>query len=216
VTTCEPGTGVRYVCLADRRESSQGQASCVERDGVHSQTIQLREDPDKGSFSYPPPASEPDGRSLFPRAFEQFQPEMPVYHMQLDFHVVAPNANGVCPRLLIGGLSSRLRPGDDPESSLLLWRTGDEPGRQHSEPAETGDDAKGGENGEYRNGSSQQDRCARTHDGRQHVLSRRQPAVSDVFAAALWSAGIASCASTGTLWQSVRTPIQFLMPEARN
>ena len=65
-------------------------------------------------------------------------------------------------------------PGDDPESSLLLWRTGDEPGRQLSEPAETGDDAKGGENGEYRSGGSQQDRCARTDDGRQHVLSRRQ------------------------------------------
>ena len=49
-------------------------------------------------------------------------------------------------------------------SSLLLWRPGDEPRGQHSEPAETGDDAKGAEHGEYRNGRSQQDWCARTHD----------------------------------------------------
>ena len=59
-------------------------------------------------------------------------------------------------------------------SSLLLWRPGDEPRCQHSEPAEAGDDAKGAEHGEYRIGRSQQDECARTHDRRQHLLSRRQ------------------------------------------
>jgi len=47
----------------------------------------------KAGFSYPPHASEPDDGSLLPRAAEQVQPEAPVYHMQLYFHIVALNAN---------------------------------------------------------------------------------------------------------------------------
>ena len=72
------------------------------------------------------------------------------------------------------GLPYSPAPRNDPDSSLLLWRPGDEPRGQHSEPAETGDDAKGAEHGEYRIGRSQQDGCTRTHDRRQHLLSRRQ------------------------------------------
>ena len=65
-------------------------------------------------------------------------------------------------------------PRHDPDSSLLLWRAGDESRRQYWEPAETCDDAKGPGYGGRRNGRRQQNRCARTHDRRQHVLSRRQ------------------------------------------
>src|ERR1035441_5901244 len=38
----------------------------------------------------------------------------------------------------------------------------------------TGDDGKGAEHSECRIDRSQQNRCARTHDRRQHLLSRRQ------------------------------------------
>src|SRR3984893_15354914 len=47
----------------------------------------------KAGFPNPPHASEPDNGSLLPRAFEQFQPKSPVYHVKLYFHIVALNAN---------------------------------------------------------------------------------------------------------------------------
>jgi hypothetical protein len=65
-------------------------------------------------------------------------------------------------------------PRNHAESSLLLWRPGNEPRHQHSEPAETGDGAKSTEHSEHRIGRSQQDGCAGTHDRREHLLSRRQ------------------------------------------
>src|SRR6266566_6259969 len=50
----------------------------------------------KAGFSNPPHASEPDDGSLLPRAFEQFQPESPVYHTKLYLQIVAPNATACC------------------------------------------------------------------------------------------------------------------------
>jgi len=50
----------------------------------------------KAGFSNAPHASEPDDRSLLPCAFEQFQPESPVYHTKLYLHMVAPNATAFC------------------------------------------------------------------------------------------------------------------------
>ena len=47
--------------------------------------------PTKAGFSDAPHASEPDDGSLLPRAFEQFQPESPVYHTKLYLHIVALN-----------------------------------------------------------------------------------------------------------------------------
>src|ERR1700719_3580034 len=47
----------------------------------------------KAGFSNPPHASEPDDGSLLPCAFEQFQPESPMYHTKLYLHIVALNAN---------------------------------------------------------------------------------------------------------------------------
>ena len=52
----------------------------------------------KAGFPNPPHASEPDDGPLLPRAFEQFQPESPVYHMQLYFHIVALNATALAAR----------------------------------------------------------------------------------------------------------------------
>ena len=47
----------------------------------------------KVGFSNPPHASDPNNGSLLPCAFEQFQPESPVYHAKLCLHIVALNAN---------------------------------------------------------------------------------------------------------------------------
>lgn len=47
----------------------------------------------KAGFPNPPHASEPDDGSLLPRAFEQFQPESPVYHTKPYLHIVALHVN---------------------------------------------------------------------------------------------------------------------------
>ena len=52
----------------------------------------------KASFPNPTHASEPDDGSLLPCAFEQFQPESPVYHTKLYLHIVAPNATAFAAR----------------------------------------------------------------------------------------------------------------------
>lgn len=38
-------------------------------------------------------ARKPDHGSVLPRPLQQFQPEMPVYHMKVCLHIVALNAN---------------------------------------------------------------------------------------------------------------------------
>src|SRR5438132_9997335 len=53
----------------------------------------------KAGFSNPPHASEPNDGSLLPCAFEQFQPESPVYHTKLYLHIVAPNATAFSNRI---------------------------------------------------------------------------------------------------------------------
>src|SRR5580704_4450413 len=49
----------------------------------------------KVGFPNSPHASEPDDGALLPRAFEQFKPELSVYHSKLYPHIVALNANAL-------------------------------------------------------------------------------------------------------------------------
>jgi hypothetical protein len=51
--------------------------------------------------------SEPDDGLVLPRPVEQFQPEMPVYHMKTYLQIVAPNAirSAAC----ISGLAALMR-----------------------------------------------------------------------------------------------------------